>query len=1294
MIKKLLFFILLIVLPFKTKLIAQQGKIDITFNTLDDGSNGDGFSAPVRTLLLQDENLIVGGDYLSLNGIPTSYFTRLDPDGNIDESFTKGTGLNGKVYATYLQTDGKILVGGSFTSYNGINAGGLIRLNADGSYDSSFNTSIGIATGIVENISMQADGKIIIVGSFTKFNNVTVNRIARLLPDGSLDNSFRTGNGTTALITSVAALPNGQILIAGNFTKFGVTDINKIARLNSDGSIDLSFNIGTGCNDNVNAIAVQSDGKIILGGSFTTFNEITANRIIRLNEDGTRDLTFLSGTAINSGTVYIIKVDNSGNIMVGGSSAGKYNGTDINRVIFLNQNGILNPDFDLGSGPASASVYALANDVEGSWYIGGSFSVFDGLNQGRLAKVDLNGEHDIEYLAAGIGFDNSVLSVLSLEDEKTMVFGNFKKFNGNPAPKIVQLLKDGTLDNTFNFGKTGANNVIKSAVLQSDKKVVFVGNFTTYNNVNCNRIARILSDGSLDNSFNIGNGFNKQVYAIAIQPDGKLIAVGDFSTYNGMSTVRILRLLQDGSKDPSFNVGTGADAIIETILIQPDGKILIGGRFNTFNGIAFPRLVRLNSDGSIDSGFRIGEGFDKNVYTLALQSDQKIIAGGSFTLYNKVSQKRILRLNTNGSLDTNFDSGIGFSNGDVRSLLVQPDDRILVGGSFSGTYKTTPSLRLIRLLRTGSFDPYFKAPLNNKLFAMSFTSNYRLIIGGNFNSVSGISKHRIARLKLCLESTSWNGSSWSNGDPSGGKEVFFNDNFADLNTTNVCSCDIDEGKKVALLSGSILGIEFALTGAGTLMLENASSLYQSDDDIINTGNIIYNRNSSPVKRYDLTYWSSPVTRTPKFTLHDLSPDTLGDKYYKYDPIQDKWIIIYNGTEEMIKGIGYNIRAPQTFDINTPCIFNGIFSGVPNNGPVSISLGGMNKWVLLGNPYPSAIYADQFIVDNKDNIYGTLYFWTHNSVPSSIYPGDAKYNYNNDDFASYNLTGSVNIGELVGTSAPTSENQNAPSGYIASAQSFFAKSKTALTANFTNSMRVSGQNSQFFKTAQTHKMDIEKHRLWLNFNAKETFKQILIGYVAGATNSWDDNYDGLSIDGNKNADFYSINEGKKLVIQGRELPFNNSDVVLLGYKSAIASECIISIDHADGDLSLSHVYLEDKTNNTICDLTAGNYTFSTAIGTFDDRFKISFTERTLGIPDLENHNNGVFVSVKDKIIKITSDNENLKEVAVYDISGKQIYQKDKIEAASFFIENRFFKNQILLLKVILENGKVENKKIIF
>ena len=485
--------------------------------------------------------------------------------------------------------------------------------------------------------------------------------------------------------------------------------------------------------------------------------------------------------------------------------------------------------------------------------------------------------------------------------------------------------------------------------------------------------------------------------------------------------------------------------------------------------------------------------------------------------------------------------------------------------------------------------------------------------------------------------------------------------------------------------------EVNVLGAGSLVFENNSSLVQISE-AVNSGNITYKRDSKPIRRYDATYWSSPVTRVPAFTLHDLSPNTLLDKYYKFDPITG-WAAILNGTEEMVKGNGYNIRAPQPYDINNTAIFGGVFIGVPNNGTILGPVAAAERSNLLGNPYPSAIYADRFIVDNQANYYGTLYFWTHNSAP--VYnPADGKSYYNNNDFAIYNLSGNTTVGSMTGTGATTPGNTQAPAGYIAAGQGFFATSKTGQKAVFTNSMRVSSRNSQFYKSGQD---ELERHRVWLNLtNTQAAFKQLLVGYIEGATDLWDDNYDAATLDANPLLDFYSINGLNKLTIQGRSLPFEESDTVPLGYRSSIAGDFTIAIERTDGNLSTQAIYLEDKATNKIQDLKAGAYTFTTAIGVFNERFVLRYTNKNLETNNFASLDKNVFVSVKDKNIKLqaVSDTENLKETAIYDVGGKLLYQKENINNKELLITNLPPVHQVLLVKITLDNGYTTTKKIVF
>lgn len=1278
-------FLIVFILLFLNSIYSQQGKVDPNFNTYDDGLLGDGFDNAVRVVSLQpDGKLIVGGDYLNFNGAETPYLCRLYSDGTKDVSFDLGTGFNAKVYSSSIQPDGKIVLGGSFTAFNGSAAGRLIRLNADGSRDATFNTTIASNTGIIYATALQSDGNIIIVGSFTKYNGITANRLARILPDGNLDSTFNIGTGASGLVEEVQIQSDGKILVAGSFDSFnGFPNSSKIIRLNSNGSVDATFAIGSGFNDTVTALTLQPDGKILVGGVFTTYNGLLANRIVRLNPDGSIDASFISGLGFNNGGVAVIQVNASGSIMVGGSFTDTYNGSDVNRLVLLNGTGVINPMFDIGAGPFSATVYSLVTDLDGSWYVGGSFSIFDSQNQGRLAKIDALGTLDVGYLTAGVGFDNSVVKILSLPNDSAMIFGNFTKFNGVSVSRIARVLDNGTLDETFNTAGFGADALIKTSLIQPDDKIIFAGSFTHYNGIAANRITRILADGTLDTTFNSGTGFNNQIYTLALQLDGKTIVGGNFTNYNGVLINRIARLLPDGTIDSSFNVGLGADAIVETVLIQTDGKILVGGRFTFFNGSLCNRLIRLNTNGSIDYSFSVGLGFDKYVYTLALQSDNKLIVGGTFLNYNGAAVKRIVRLNTDGTFDGTFTTGAGFSNGEIRTILVQPDNRLLIGGTFSGTYNGVAVKRMLRLLSNGIYDTTFSVNLNGTLFSSCFTPENKVLIGGNFNSVSGITKHRVARIKLCTNSSVWNGTVWSNGLPSGEKELLFHEDYTLLASANGCNCSIDLGKKVVVPSAMTLGLSFNYIGSGTLILEDTAAFYQSDDEMINTGVVEVKRKTTPILKTDYTYWSSPVSSQQ---LIAVSPDSPPDKFYSFGANVANWIQ-ETVTNTMDSGKGYIIRGPESFSETVPAIYESVFKGVPNNGIVSTSIGTTGTSNLIGNPYPSAINADLFLAANSSVIKGTVYLWTHNTA-------FANNVYTSNDYAVYNLLGGVGTSSAVNSGI----NNAKPNGKIASGQAFFVKGiNGGGNAVFNNSMRIVGQNASFFKSNGIQNTKslaaIEKHRIWLNLsNNQGAFKQILIGYATGASSNEDDLLDAKSFNGNVFLDFYSLNQETKLVIQARALPFEETDEVLLGYKAAIEGIFSINIDEVDGVLKNQSVFIEDKQMNIIHDLKKEAYSFFTEKGLFNDRFVLRYKDRNLGISAVDQKENTVLIFHNDKQIQISSLEEMIDKVIVYNLSGKQVYQKIDVNCKELIVFDIDSSRQMSLVKTTLQNGKTVTGKI--
>lgn len=500
----------------------------------------------------------------------------------------------------------------------------------------------------------------------------------------------------------------------------------------------------------------------------------------------------------------------------------------------------------------------------------------------------------------------------------------------------------------------------------------------------------------------------------------------------------------------------------------------------------------------------------------------------------------------------------------------------------------------------------------------------------------------------------------------------------------VCSCTINSGSTLNVPTDKTLTVDedINVLGTGKLVILSGGSLLQTTtSQSMYTGNATTSfevQRTTNVRRYDLTYWSMPVTN-PNFKMNNLSPNTLSDKYYTYDD-NVGWVVSPNGMGIMEVGKGYSIRAPQNYDLNTATPFTGVFKGTPNNGTINAPVTA-GQFTLAGNPYPSAISATALINGNTN--LGTIYLWTHNLLPAQTVPGDSKYYYRSDDFASFNLTGGAGGAKLNGEFFK---------GYIAAGQGFITQPKTA-TLSFNNTMRINANNKQFYKTSETG--DIERNRLWLNFsNDQGAFKQMLLGYIEGATNDNDINYDATTLGANSYVDFYSINESEYLTIQGRALPFDNKDVVPLGYKTTIAGEFTIAIDTTDGFFDTQEVYLEDLLTGKTINLRTEDYKFTTAAGTFSDRFNLRYTSKTLGTGDFETTENSVTVSVKSKVIKVATASENIKDVQIYNIGGQSVYNKNNIGSKELQISNLPSSTQVLLVKVILENGAEVTKKIIF
>jgi hypothetical protein len=537
-------------------------------------------------------------------------------------------------------------------------------------------------------------------------------------------------------------------------------------------------------------------------------------------------------------------------------------------------------------------------------------------------------------------------------------------------------------------------------------------------------------------------------------------------------------------------------------------------------------------------------------------------------------------------------------------------------------------------------------------------------------------------LLFCREGTVWNGSIWSNGFPTTDKSAVFNANYDIAADTKFCSCVVNSGVTVTVKNEASLELVSNYSGAGNLVFENNSSLYQLDDSVKNAGIIQFKRKTTPVRKMDYTYWASPVAAQQ---LKTLSPDSPLDNFYSFDSNVNYWHK-ESPTSKMILGKGYIFQAPKSFSDKDPAIFEAVFSGIPNNGLVTVPISKTKSANLIGNPYPSALNADVFVLENQNFISGSLYFWTHNTPISNG-------QYTSDDYAVYNILGGVGV-----AANNLGVNTSKPNGKIATGQSFFVLGSNPQGGNaiFKNAMRLKGENNLFFKNTKTDKStadsNFEKHRIWLNLsNNKGVFKQILVGYATGATNGKDILFDGVSLDANQWLDFYSLNEGEKNTIQGRALPFDVSDAVVMGYRSKQEGSFTISLDDFDGLFANQNIFLEDLQESKIQDLKKGDYSFSTIKGTFDNRFVLRFQNKNL-VP--EEVSAEVQILTQNNHIQISSFKDKINKVSIYSLEGKKLYQAQLLETKTHSVEASLWKTNVLIVQITLETGEVVSRKVLF
>jgi hypothetical protein len=513
-------------------------------------------------------------------------------------------------------------------------------------------------------------------------------------------------------------------------------------------------------------------------------------------------------------------------------------------------------------------------------------------------------------------------------------------------------------------------------------------------------------------------------------------------------------------------------------------------------------------------------------------------------------------------------------------------------------------------------------------------------------------------------STTWNGSSWSNGAPINITTAIIAGNFTALTDLDACSLTVSNNAVVNIPSGFNVRLYGALTvTSGNFTLESNANLIQQTA-ATNSGNIIVKRNTIPLRRLDYVLWAAPITSQ---NLLAFSPATNQNRFYTYNPATDLYnAIAAPGAENFEVGKGYLIRMPNNHP-TWPTAWTGSFNGLPHNGPITVAVGN-GLYNAVGNPYPSTIDADAFI--NANNLAEAVYFWrkTNNSL--------------NTSYATYTLAGGA------GTTANTGGDSNLliPDGIIQVGQGFIVKASSA-SLSFDNSMRIAGNNAQFFRS------NTGRSRIWLNLtNTDGIFSQTMVAYMPGATTGIDAKIDGPYFNDSQMA-LTSIIDNSEFAIQGRALPFDPADNVPLGFKTTVAGNYTIALDHVDGlfEGDATSIFLKDNTTNVISDLKAGSYAFASEAGIFNTRFEIIYSPLlTVGNPDW-NANQIVVYKDKEDIV-VNAGKIIVANVKVFDIRGSLLAEKKYEGNAEVTITVRS-SHQVLLLQVTSEDGRTFTRKII-
>jgi uncharacterized delta-60 repeat protein len=726
---------------FSTATVAQIGKNDSTFNTPDDSPNnvykGSNYSILTSAAQADNNKFVLGGEFTTYNGDTHNRIVRILADGSVDNSFHTGTGLNATPSSVAVQADNKILLGGNFTNYNGTAVNGLIRLNDDGSLDNSF--AAATLLGPSSKIKIQNSGKILLFSSYG---------LMRLNANGTIDSTFSNPEQYGGKDYAVQA--DGKIIIASERS----ADSVHLIRLFANGGLDPSYKADVEIRSGswlleINSIALQLDGKVIIGGLYRYSQSQEIGVLKRVNTDGTLDSTFVldQHTPWGIGAIYSINIQpGDGKIIVAGHAGRAPGGKEHTHVQFiarLNLDGSTDESF-IHDNKYVRNAYVIYTTTllnNGKVLAGGFFEQLNNYSANNVALLNSDGTLDSHFNQTA-GINGTVRTAAIQADQKILIGGLFSNVQYEPRNHIARLLADGSVDTTFNPGN-GVNGPVYAITAQSNGKAIIGGDFTRFDTDTVKSIVRVNADGSIDPSFQAY--ISGTVYSLELQNDNKVIVGGNFSAVNGEHYLNFVRLNNDGSIDKSFArvfpFSEINENVVYTSLILPNGQLLVGGAFNV---AAKYNLVQLNADGTIDSSFTQS---GLTVRDLARQPDGKILVVGGIAEFPGTSVGFIKRIYTNGSNDTTWTPTSGPGIDPLYSVTLLSGGQVLVGGEFKWSWlEGAPPAYITLFDSIGNVDTTFVGSVDGPVYTTQPAANDKVIIGGAFHEYTGVTRSNIARI--------------------------------------------------------------------------------------------------------------------------------------------------------------------------------------------------------------------------------------------------------------------------------------------------------------------------------------------------------------------------------------------------------------------------------------------------------------------------------------------------------------------------------------------------------------------